>query len=160
MHVALHYDGLAKELLHHAKYERARSGLAEMAELLAPLLAHLPKDAVLVPVPTATRRVRQRGYDQAEVLARILAGSQNVLCESFLARTSQAHQVGSGKAERLRHLEGAFRIIHANRLQGKHIILVDDVLTSGATLETAGRLLKKAGAKQVDAIVFAQAGMG
>jgi predicted amidophosphoribosyltransferase len=55
-------------------------------------------------------------------------------------------------------LQGAFRVTRPKEVAGKHIILVDDVLTTGATLETAARVLKKAGAKQVDAIVFSQAG--
>ena len=156
--VATHYDGIPKELLHRAKYERARSGISEMVELMTPMLEVLPRDALLVPVPTATSRVRQRGYDQAELLARALSATSGLARRAVLARLGQAHQVGAGRKERTEHLREAFRMQHPKAIAGKHVILVDDVLTTGATLETAARILKKAGAKQVDAVVFCQAG--
>lgn len=156
--VSTHYDDLPKELLHHAKYERARSGIGEMAELMVPLLRFVPPGALFVAVPTATSRVRQRGYDQAVGLAEALSALAGMLCRHSLARLGQAHQVGAGRKERLEHLRGAFRVRLPKEVAGKHIILVDDVLTTGATLETAARVLKKSGAKRVDAIVFSQAG--
>lgn len=156
--VAMHYDGLAKELVHRAKYERARAGIAEMAELMTPLLPLLPDKIIFVPVPTATSRVRQRGYDQAVALAQLLARSSGSGVVQALSRLGQAHQVGAGRKERLEHLEHAFRLVRPQRIRGAHCILVDDVLTTGATLETAARVLKRAGARRVDAIVFAQAG--
>lgn len=153
-----YYDAAAKELLHHAKYERARAGLAEIAEAMHLLIKQVPEDCVFVPVPTATSRVRQRGYDQAEVLASQLAQLTNIRCGRHLLRIGQAHQVGANRKERIKHLEGAFRAVRLKELQDAHIVLVDDVLTTGATLEAAARTLKKAGARQVDALVFCQAG--
>ena len=156
--VSTHYDDLPKELLHHTKYERARSGIGEMAELMVPLLRFVPPGALFVAVPTATSRVRQRGYDQAALLANELCVSLGSAKRDVLARVGQAHQVGAGRKERLEHLQGAFRVTRPKEVAGKHIILVDDVLTTGATLETAARVLKQSGAKRVDAIVFSQAG--
>jgi ComF family protein len=156
--VATHYEGVAKELLHAVKYERGRSGIVEMVELMAPLLRLLPQDAVFVPVPTATSRVRQRGYDQAVLLAQAISRERGFGVADVLVRLGQAHQVGSNRRDRLLHLKGAFRVQRAASIRGAHVVLVDDVLTTGATIETAARVLKKAGAKQVDAIVFSQAG--
>ncbi len=157
LYVAVQYqEGLSKELLHAAKYERAIRGLDEIAEWMTPLLLGVPRDAVLVHVPTATRRVRQRGYDQAGYITRILARLLERPQACYLARLGQEHQVGSGRTERLRHLRGGFRVLKADEVVGKHILLVDDVITTGATLETAARVLRKAGARQVDAVVFAQ----
>ena len=156
--VLTHYDDLPKELLHHTKYERARSGITEMAELMEPLLRFVPANALFVATPTATSRVRQRGYDQAALLANELRISLGSAKRDVLARVGQSHQVGAGRKERLEHLRGAFRVTRPKDVAGKHIILVDDVLTTGATLETAARVLKKSGAKRVDAIVFSQAG--
>jgi ComF family protein len=154
--VFAHHDGLAKELIHSAKYERAKAGLTEVAEMLATLLPFFEDDVVLTHVPTASSRIRERGYDQAEVIARRLAQKSRLPYSPLLARLGQAHQVGSGRRERIAHTRNAFRPIHMGRIKGAHIILIDDVCTTGASLESAARALKRAGAKRVDAIVFAQ----
>lgn len=114
-------------------------------------------EAVLVPVPTATSRVRQRGYDQAGLLSQELSRRTGLPSLPLLARCGQDRQVGSGRTERVRHLTGAFRVPAGKDVRGKHVILVDDVLTTGATLEAAAATLHKAGAARVDALVFAQA---
>lgn len=155
--VFTHHDDLPKELIHHMKYERAQSGMAEAAEMLSPLVEYLPEDALLVHVPTASSRVRLRGYDHAHLLARELVKLSGRQRDVLLARTGQAHQVGATRAQRLRQLEGAFRPLKPEMIRGSSIVLVDDVVTTGATLESAARVLKRAGAKRVDAIVFAQA---
>lgn len=155
--VYAHHADLVKELIHHAKYERAQSGLREMATLTASLLDDFDDDIVLAYIPTASSRVRMRGYDHALLLARHLGRTRHVGVKRLLMRVGQAHQVGSGRTQRLRQIRGAFRAVHPEQIRGKHIVLVDDVLTSGATLETAARTLKGAGAKRVSAIVFAQA---
>ena len=155
--VYTHHQSLAKELLHRMKYERAQAGIHEAAAMMAGLMAHLPEAAVVVHIPTATSRVRARGYDHARVLARSLARKSGLRHETLLSRVGQAHQVGANRAERLRQLDGAFRPVRTRLIRGRHIVLVDDVLTTGASLETAARVLRRAGAARVSAIVFAQA---
>ncbi len=158
VYVATHYDNeVVRGLLYATKYARARAGAHSMVDCLVPLVREVPDGALLVPVPTASGRVRQRGYDQAVLLARELAERTDRQSMRLLARIGQAHQVGANRAERLKHLKGAFRPLRTRDIQGAHIVLVDDVLTTGATLETAARILKQAGAAQVDAVVFAQA---
>ena len=154
--VAVHYADEAKELLHRVKYERAQAGAADMANLFTPLIKHLPADALLVPIPTATSRVRQRGYDQAALLASQLAKLSGLSVAEALARQGQAHQVGASRRERIRHLEGAFRVTRPAALAGRHVVLVDDVLTTGATAETAAHAVKAAGAKTVSALIYSQ----
>jgi ComF family protein len=151
-----HYEGQAKELIHRAKYERARVGLLEAADCMRTHIPQFGPDVLLVPVPTATGRARQRGYDQALVIARHLSRHSGLPTARLLARLGQAHQVGAGRAERVAHLQNAFRALQSEKIRGAHIVLIDDVCTTGATLESAARTLRAAGAKRVDALVFAQ----
>lgn len=151
-----HHEGYAKELIHRTKYERARAGLREVAESMETHLSQFGPNIILVPVPTATSRARQRGYDQAQVIARHLSRRSGLPLAQLLGRLGQAHQVGAGRAERVAHLQNAFRALHPEKIQGAHIVLIDDVCTTGATLESAARTLRAAGAKHIDALVFAQ----
>lgn len=152
------YEGLAKELLHRAKYERAQSGLAEIAAHMSEAYApYFVDDILFVPTPTATSRVRQRGYDHAVLIAKHMARLTGAPAATLLVRTNQAHQVGASKTARFQHMQEAFRATHVSRLKDAHIVLIDDVTTTGATLEAAARLCKKHGARRVDALVFAQA---
>lgn len=152
-----HHAGIAKELIHHMKYERAQSGIGNAAELMHLRVPYLSGAPLLVHVPTASSRARTRGYDHARLLARHLARRTSLRQAYLLARSGQTHQVGATRAQRLKQLENALRPLKPELIKGAHIVLVDDVVTTGATLETAARVLKRAGAKRVDAIVFAQA---
>jgi len=153
--VGTNYETIAKELIWRFKFSGAQAAAGQMAEYLASIYLG-GADILVVPVPTASKRVRQRGYDQAQVLARELAqllGRRYLPC---LTRTGQQHQVGASRHQRLVQLAGAFRV-STSGVAGAHILLVDDVLTTGATLQAAARVLKDAGAKRVEALVFAQA---
>jgi ComF family protein len=145
------YIGHAKSLVWKLKAGSARAAADEIASLLPPI-----KCDTVVPVPTASSRVRQRGYDQAVLIAKAYAGRHRLPCSKHLVRQSQTRQVGASRAQRLEQLGSAFRIVDKTKVAGRHILLVDDVMTTGATLEVAARLLMAAGAKSVHAVVFAQ----
>jgi ComF family protein len=163
---AASYTGLAKELVRKLKFSGAQAAVRPMAVCMAQLIlaasrtnsvTRQPLAVVVVPVPTASSRQRRRGYDQANLLARALARHQNLDYLPCLRRLGQAHQVGAGRAQRLAQLAGAFVVVRPERIRGKHVVLVDDVITTGATFEAAARVLRQAGAARVSAIAFARA---
>lgn len=152
--IRTNYDQLARQLVHRYKFEHARAGAKDIAGQIVQNLPYFD-DAILVPVPTATSRVRQRGFDHTELLVRELSHLLDLDKQTILRRLGQSRQVGTKRQQRIKQVAGSFQPIKP--VEGKKILLVDDVLTTGATLEEAARILKQAGAKQVDAVVFAQA---
>lgn len=154
--VAVQYDKAAKELLRRLKFERAKDGAATAAKIIHDILPELPPEIIVCHIPTANNRIRSRGYDQSELIAKSLCGQRNWDRGILLQRLGKSRQVGAGRKERFRHLEKALKIKTTTDLGGKHILLIDDVTTTGATLETAAKVLKAAGAEKVDAAVFAQ----
>jgi ComF family protein len=150
------YEDRAKLLIHDFKFERKQAAAKPIAQMMAEILPYFPPDTIVTHVPTATSRVRQRGYDHAGLLAKALAHELELSHVSLLRRTGQARQVGAKRSERLRQLDGAFHASDHARCSGSQVLLVDDLVTTGGTLESAAKTLRQAGAKTVDAVVFAQ----
>lgn len=150
------YSGVPKQLLHSFKFDRARAAAPLLAAAMGEALPYLPASTLIVPVPTATSRVRQRGYDQAVLLAQEVARQTSHNTEHAVVRLTQSRQVGSDRTHRLKQLETAFLIPKPQHIRGRDILLIDDVITTGATLQTLARNLKQNGAKSVSALLFAQ----
>ena len=147
--------------MHRLKYgdwiELARALGATMARARA----ELTRDAdVIVPVPLHSWRLWRRRFNQAMALARVVSEASGVPVDSFLlARVKPTRpQVGLTRAQRADNLQGAFRVPPEAkaRLQGRRALLVDDVLTTGATANAASRVLLRAGAGAVDVLAFAR----
>ena len=150
------YEGLGKDVIDLMKFERAQSFTKDVGRAMANLAPILPGDTIVCPIPTSPARVRIRGYDQAKLIAKTVAKHKKLKYKSMLIKVNNTRQVGSGRDQRFKQAENAYELI-SKTVKNRKILLVDDVTTSGATLEAAARLLKKAGASQVDGIVFAQA---
>lgn len=153
--VASEYADTAKLLIHAYKFERAKSASKIIAGVMSEHLPYLPASTVITYVPTATSRVRKRGYDHARLIALEIARLRGLRCQPILLRRGQSRQVRSTRAERIAHAEDAYSLKNSKSIP-RSIVIVDDILTTGATLETAGRLLRKTGCKQVYGAVFAQ----
>lgn len=112
---------------------------------------------VVLPMPLAPGRLRERGFNQAHELARRLAPSKTDATLLLRTRETPA-QSGLSRADRLRNLRGAFAVepLRAEKLRGRRLVLVDDVMTSGASLFTAAEVLRLAGAAHITAVVLAR----
>ena len=155
VHVTTDYQDLAKDLVWKLKFEGAQAAAQQIAAKMK-YLFNFSDDMIIVPVPTATSRVRSRGYDQAELLARALIREFHMPKINCLTRLGQTHQIGSDRTQRLQQVNQAFIVKKPQLVSGARILLVDDVITTGATLESAARVLKQSGAKCIEALVFAQ----
>jgi ComF family protein len=113
----------------------------------------------IIPVPLHRRKERERGFNQARLLARLLAQRKGIpLADRNLIKTRNAPpQTSLDAREREKNVKGAFRVRIARELEGRIVILVDDVYTTGSTLRECGLALKKAGVKEARAITIAQA---
>jgi ComF family protein len=123
-----------------------------------------PRPTLLLPVPLSRQRLRERGYNQAWELTRRLARRLRIASTATLLQRSRdtAHQIGMTRNERERNLRDAFWVEPTQRamLMGRHVALVDDVLTTGATAHAAALALTRAGAAAVDVWVVARTPLG
>jgi ComF family protein len=155
-------DGPLRRAVHRLKY-RGRSGAARaLADLLVPLAAEMTRGRpaallVLVPVPLDPARERERGYNQAALLARPLAGTLHLPCAPpnlLRRRRPTLPQVGLSRARRRENVRDAF--LAGPGVAGREVFLVDDVTTTGSTLGSAAGACRAAGAVRVSAITLAR----
>lgn len=158
---AVAYGDLARRLVSKMKYSDRPEIAAFCARMMAGAVGDLlGPDGVLVPVPLHASRQRERRYNQSAELARALAGLANlpVQPDLIVRHRRTAQQVGLSASARIRNVEGAFTADPSalHRMGGRRVVLVDDVLTTGATVSAAARALRRAGASRVDVVSFAR----
>lgn len=114
---------------------------------------------LLVPVPLHVKRLRERGFNQAHVLIRRWAKQERIPLDGLTLFRSRwtAPQTALSRTERLKNIKGAFSVRHPQRIKGRKIVLVDDVYTTGSTVNECARVLMKAGAEFVDVLTLARA---
>jgi len=153
------YDGALRGLIHLLKYDRVRPAGDLLGRLLAEAMSGLKfasaeKPPLMVPVPLSAGRERQRGFNQAEEIARAAMKHWSLrpieLNTSALRRTRETRsQTGLTRHQRRANLRGAFVAARPEQIAGREIILVDDVYTTGTTAYECARVLRRAGAAEV-----------
>jgi ComF family protein len=158
---AVRFDDVARDLVHRLKYGDRLDLAAIMGRWMARAGRDLTEEAdALVPVPLHWRRLWGRRFNQAAMLAQAVAATRDlpVLHGALRRVRATPQQVGLTRAERAVNVQGAFDVTADGKaaIHGKRLVLVDDVLTSGATIDTCARALLRAGARNVDVLVFAR----
>lgn len=150
-------EGWARSAIHRFKFGAERSRATSLAEHMHPLLPHPSQIDLLVPVPLHRDRHRTRGYNQAELLADELSKRTGIpVAETLIRRVERGHQVGLGRAQRWEAVRDAFACPDPRLVAGRRIVLVDDVITTGATISNCAIALSRAGAASVRAVAFAR----
>ncbi|UGY19111.1 ComF family protein [Bradyrhizobium septentrionale] len=158
---AVRYDDVARTLVHALKYQDRTDLAPTMGRWMARAGKELLQEAdMLVPVPLHWRRGWSRRYNQSGALAKVIARQSGVKMVSEALRRVRAteQQIGLSRKDRASNVQGAFGVAAERKaeIQGRRVILVDDVLTSGATVDACARALLRAKASQVDVLVFAR----
>src|SRR5450755_1531469 len=170
-HRILHFDaavaayrsrGLVRKLVHEFKYGHQRHLRHPLAEWLCESMSdprlRAQRFDLIVPVPLHPARERERGFNQATLLAELLARQFTVPLRAVLERIRYTTtQTAYDRAERMENLHDAFRLRKKANVRELHVLLIDDVLTTGSTLSECARILKEAGATSVYAATAARA---
>jgi ComF family protein len=158
---AVRFDEVARALVHALKY----GDRLDLAPVMGRWTANAGREILagadaLVPVPLHWRRLWARRFNQSAALAAAVSAASGLpVATAALKRVkATAHQVGLSRSERAANVQGAFRVPEQGRIEvaGRRLVVVDDVLTSGATVEGCARALLRAGAANVDVLVFAR----
>ncbi len=157
---ATRYEGAIKDVVHVLKFQNIREAALELGNLLTTYIktARVPtEERALISIPLSRKRLKERGYNQSELIAEVLSSTFTLPIVHALTRTKNTHPQShiKGSKERWKNIAGCFVAIEER--VPKYIFLIDDVCTSGATLYEAALVLKKHGAKKIIALVAAKA---
>lgn len=162
LRAACRYEGAVRTAIRRLKYSRVRLFATLAAQFVEASLSTRPLEADLVmPVPLSDRRQRERGYNQSELIARELAHLGVLpapVTNALVRRRDTRPQVELQRAERLTNVQDAFDCRRPALVAGHRVLLIDDVSTTGATLEACAVPLIEAGAARVMALVVAKSG--
>jgi ComF family protein len=151
------YDSGLRELVHLLKFEQVRPAAVVLGGMLAKTLAGLEsawteRPVVVVPVPLHARKLRQRGFNQSELIAQHavkMTGGMAVHSRVLERRRETQSQIGLTRHQRRENLRGAFIVTRPEEIKGREILLVDDVFTTGTTVSECARVLRRAGASKI-----------
>ena len=153
------YESGLRELIHLLKYEQVRPAADVLGRMLAEAIADLRPlfgvCPVVVPVPLHARKLRQRGFNQAELIVRAALKLTPVekrlqLSSDVLQRCRETQsQIGLSRHQRRENMRGAFAVVKPEEIMGREVLLVDDVFTTGTTASECARVLRRAGASKI-----------
>jgi ComF family protein len=151
------YEGALRKLIHLFKFDKVHTLAGPLAKFLSLALPREERFDVIVPMPLHWKRRWERGFNQSELLARAIARRWNVPVEQAVRRVKPtAPQAGLTNAKRRANVSGAFQARKGRRLDRARVLLVDDVMTTGATAAACARVLKRAGAAHVALLAVAR----
>ncbi len=153
------FEGPLREAIHQFKYRPCRSLGKPLGDWMAERVRLLSSIDMVMPVPLHAKRLRQRGFNQALLLAHRMSERHAVplFCDNLIRMRSTRPQVELTGDERIKNVKGAFTLRYPGKVTGKSVVLIDDVFTTGATMNECAHVLKQAGAMQVTAFTLARA---
>ena len=152
------YDGVLRKLVHLLKFNGVRPLAAPLGRMMARALPRSERFDAVVPMPLHWRRQWSRGFNQSELLARRVAAHAGIPVVKALKRTrATPPQAGLTSAQRRDNVAGTFRVTSVEKVRGRYLLLIDDVMTTGATLSACSAALKRAGAARVSVLTLARA---
>ncbi len=160
IHAVVLFQGPVREVVHALKYQRKPYLARSCAALMLPVARGLPMPDAVIAVPLSPKRLRQRRYNQSEWLARHIAPALSVplISNAVMRAHTNIPQVGLNSRARWENVRDQFSVPETRRvsIKDRHLLIIDDVVTTGATLQALARTLKKSGAKTVRALTLAQ----
>ncbi len=142
-------QGIVQRLIGSFKFQNMKSAARDLAGLLDVRLPSLPNEVIIVPIPTSPAHIRERGYDHTLLIAQQFARLRGAALEhQLLGRHHTKTQHVANKVDRLQQASSAFRLSRTINPQATYL-LIDDVVTTGSTIQGAAQLLQKAGAKHI-----------
>ncbi len=156
---AADYSGGMRAALHGVKFHNDRFATAELAAILSDTLPHFPEAPVLVPVPSLSASVRRRGYNHVQIMTHILAAQRGYSVFSALRRTGGVYTQHDTQTreEREVQVKGSFYIdTAAVKVLPRAVVLIDDIVTTGSTLQEIASVFRHAGVESVTAAVVAR----
>ncbi len=151
------YKGVLKRKMSNLKFKNDRCVAKSFGEITAmKLLEHNIVADIIIPVPISKKRLFERGYNQTEYIARYTSKNTNIKMDArlLLKIKDNIRQSGLSRIERTKNVHGVYEVVETERILGKSIILMDDIYTTGATLNECARMLKRAGARSVIAVTI------
>ena len=151
------YKGVLKELILKFKYEKNFSAGDILVMLLEEKLSLYDEDCYLTYIPSSKKALKERGFNQCEYIANEIGYRNNYKVINTLKKVKGTKvQKTLSREERIENLKGAFEVIEERKVEGKKFIIIDDVITTGATLKEAEEVLKRHGALQINTLTIAK----